>query len=311
MKNVFLYYGEESYTLQKRIKELIKQYDIDEFNLVNYDLDESNLVDALRDAKTIPFISDKKAVIIKNINFSELDTMLENELLKYLENPPNSTLLFLMPTKLDYRLKIVKKIKELAEVKKFEKIDVNNMEISIRNYFKEINFQIESQAIQEIIKRADNDTYSVINELNKLALYGLDEKKITQKMVKELVSLNVEKNVFNLINAIVDKKINLALKIYYDLISVEDPIKLLSLIVSKFRELNYANILINNGYSKTEIMKFFNASSGRAYYIMENAKKVNLSYVKKQMEKLSDLDIKIKRGIVDKKIAVEMYLLSI
>jgi DNA polymerase III delta subunit len=63
------------------------------------------------------------------------------------------------------------------------------------------------------------------------------------------------------------------MEIYYDLKSIKiDPIWMLTVITSKFQEILYTKELIKQKYKNADIMKYFNASKGRVYYMMQKKK---------------------------------------
>ena len=64
-------------------------------------------------------------------------------------------------------------------------------------------------------------------------------------------------------------------------------------------------------YKKEDIMKYFRASSGRAYYMMLNAKNVNYDRLVNLMTKLENLDYLIKSGGIDKFLGIELFILSL
>jgi len=285
---------------------------VDDFNVVTYDIEESSIMEALSDAQTIPFMSTKKAVVIRNVNFEELEEATEYQLTTYLNNPPNFCELLIVPNqKLNGKLKIVKLLKEKSKVYELGSLETEQLEHAVIRFLEKRDIKIEKRALVELLRRTGEDTQRVMNEISKFENYYSGGGSVKLKDVKELVTKNIEDSVYNLTNAIIDKKKNAAMEIYYDLLQTEDPLRMLNLIINKFRELNYAKNLISKGYKKEEIQKFFNATPGRTYYIMKNAKNIKVDYIENQLEKLSKLDYDIKSGLIDKTIGVELYLLSI
>jgi DNA polymerase-3 subunit delta len=60
--------------------------------------------------------------------------------------------------------------------------------------------------------------------------------------------------------------------------------------------------------SQEAIMKFFNATKGRAYYILKNANEIPEQKLFQYLSELEMLDYQIKSGQIDKKIGLEMFL---
>ena len=108
MNNYLIEYN-DIYLLNNEIDKLINN-GFNEASKSVYDLEETTLDNALNDLDTYSFITDKKIVIIKNINKLEQDKFTEH-LIKYLDNPNNDNLLILTTNKLNMTKKINKEIK--------------------------------------------------------------------------------------------------------------------------------------------------------------------------------------------------------
>ena len=67
--------------------------------------------------------------------------------------------------------------------------------------------------------------------------------------------------------------------------------------------------LAKGGADQQTIMDLFNVSSGKAYYMMKNAKQASLDDIKRNLDELMDLDYKIKAGLMDQYLGLELYLL--
>ena len=68
-KTIYLFYGEDNFVIKTKTDQIIKKYDVDEFNITHYDMEEQAVEEAINDASTIPFMSDLKIVVIKNAYF--------------------------------------------------------------------------------------------------------------------------------------------------------------------------------------------------------------------------------------------------
>lgn len=308
---VYLLTGDH-YLVDRKLKEIIDKTGVDEFNTVTYDIEETLFSVALTDAATIPFMTEVKVVVIKNVDFKEREGFIIDDFVALLEDVPLFLHLVIIPNKqLDKRSKIVKQIVSIAEVHDFQSLEEGTMKSSISNFLQKRNIRIHADAVSELIKRTENDTQSVMNELNKLENFFESGETVFVDDIDNLVPRNVESDVFQLVNQVVDRNLTKAMSICYDLMRTEDPLRLLSLIVNKFREINYAKTLISKGYSDQDLMKFFKASSGRVYYIKKNAQRVTEEYIEKQLDLLANTELNIKKGLIDKKVGLEMFLLNI
>lgn len=318
-KQVYLFHGSDTFIIKSKINNLINKYKVDDFNVSNYDMDEINLGEAINDASTIPFMSDKKIVIIRNAFFltsekpkKALDHKLD-ALKRYLDNPVPETILIIAAPymKLDDRKAINKEIKKVAEVVACNPLKEQDSSNWIRKQLGKNNISIDNDALKEFMNRVENNTEVLVSETTKLLNYSEGMNNIDINTIKKVITKNVEDNVYEITNMILANKQGRALEIYNDLVMhSEDPLRILGILVNKYREILHVKYLIKQGKDKTEVAKYYNASSGRAYYMMKNAGSVKINVVIKHLKKLEEIDYQIKSGQIDKRIGLELFILS-
>lgn len=318
-KQVYLIYGEDSFIVKSKMKQVITKYGVDDFNLNIYDAEEVNISNAINDASTIPFMSEKKVVIIKNAYFLTNEKLKKeinqdiDSLVRYINNPVEETILIITApyAKLDERKAITKALKGVAELifcEPMKKIDLTSW---IKRQLGKQSIKIDKQALDEFLKRVESNTQIAVNEMKKLLLYAEGLDYITIDIIKKVITKNVEDNVYEITNSILDNKRSAALEIYNDLIMhSEDPLRILGILVNKYREILQVKLLLKDGRDQAAIASHYHCSSGRAYYMVKNAKSVNMGTVKKHLIRLEDLDYKIKSGQIDKKIGIELFILG-
>ena len=318
-KQIYLIYGEDSFIVRSKTKQVIAKYGVDDFNLNNYDAEETNISNAINDASTIPFMSDKKIVIIKNAYFLTNEKIKKeinhdiDSLVRYINNPVKETILIINApyVKLDERKAITKALKSKAEVvfcEPMKKVDLNSW---IRRQLGKQNIKIDKAALNEFLKRVENNTQIAVNEMKKLLLYAEGMDCVYIDTIKNVITKNVEDNVYEITNNILDNKRSEALEIYNDLIMhSEDPLRILGILVNKYREILQVKLLLKDGKDQAGVATHYHCSSGRAYYMVKNAKSVNMATVKKHLIRLEELDYKIKSGRIDKKIGIELFILG-
>ena len=105
--NIFTVYGEVPELVEKKTKEIVNDYlgqKIDDFNYVKYNLYESDLTPIIEETLTMPFFSNKKAIVVKNSyvftgeKFSKDLNHNSDELIKFLEKYDGRVYHFTMHT---------------------------------------------------------------------------------------------------------------------------------------------------------------------------------------------------------------------
>jgi len=319
--NLYLLHGDNQHLIKFKTEKLFEAKKIDAADVEYFDMDETSLIDAVNAAMTIPFLSDAKGVILANAAFltagSKVDNDTDNEikyLAKYLSNPNPTTVLVIQAPyeKLDQRKSIMKDIQAFCTIDSCIAPNKEDHYGFVRNRLEKEKILIDANALEEFINRAGEDDYMLSNELEKLILYAQGKPRIDLNTVREITIRNLESKIYMLINAYVQKDQWSISSIYQDLMRVNtDPTSIVTLIAFKFQEILYTQSLLRTKAKQEDIMRYFNASKGRAYYIIKNAKDISESVVMQCLSDLENLDFKIKSGQIDKKIGLEMFLFKV
>lgn len=318
--NLFVFYGLDEYLIKQQTEKVLSLQKVDSFSVESFDMDEATIEDAVNAAMTIPFLSDKKAVILKNCSF--LSTSFkgkENELnypylVRYLKNPNPSTVFILLAPyeKLDTRKSIFKTLQETCKMEECQTVKKEDLFPMIKSSLEKAGKTMDADALGEFVNRTSDNTLLSQNELEKLILYVGDCPSIDLSTVQKVTCRNLEDNIFELVNAILLKDSRSITRIYQDLLAVStEPTVILSMITGKFQEILYTKELLRMKKSFEEVMKYFNASKGRTYYIVKNAKEVSDNQLSRYMLELEKIDFRIKSGAVDKRLGLELFLLGI
>lgn len=314
--NLYLIYGLENYLIDEKIKEIIDKSKVDSDNVISYDLNEDSIMSVLIEASTVGMFSDKKILIVNNSNFLCANKSLsENELEelnKYISNPFEEVIFIFVvrEEKLDQRKKITKSLSKICKTYECNKIDNYNMNNYLSNYIRDKGYSISSDSVDLIISKVGYELSNIINELDKLFIYKDTDKKIIKEDIENVITKNIEKNIFELTNAIVNRNKDRIMSIYNDLIlAKEDPIKLLVTLSNQFRLILQVKLMRQSGFSEKEIVTTLKEHPYRINLAMKSS--FEIEDLKKKLVKLSELDYRIVTGEVDKFFGFEMFLLEI
>lgn len=321
MKNtIIVLYGSDTFIIKSKTNQLLKKHDIDEFNIAYYDIEETPIEDAINDASTMPFMAEKKAVIIKNCYLlssnkpSKEPAQNIDAVLRYINQPSSDTLLIIQVPypSLDERKALTKAIKRLATIEQCQPMDEMDASSWIRRQLGKKNIKIDKNALDEFMKRIEGKTEVLVSEMTKLLLYSEGLDHIDLKTIEKIITKNVEDNVYEITNQLLAKNPAKALDIYRDLVMhSEDPLRILGILVNKYREIFHVKQLQTEGKNQADIQNYFNASRGRAYYMLKNANAVDIETVKKHLKQLETIDYQIKTGQIDKNLGIELFILGI
>ena len=281
-------------------------------------MEEVNVSTAILDASTLPFMSPYKVIIIKNPVFltSSKSSINHNKkaFLKYLENPSDSTVLIInaMGLKLDERKEEVVKLLKIAEVNDTKELTPIEAEGWLKRQFSLVGITIKDDAVKLFFSRVGKNMMVAKSEADKLLNYINGRNIITTRDINEVVTREVETEVFALTNAIIDKDKKKTISVYRDLTTAgKDAMQLFGLVSRSMMDILYTKIMVSLNYTQNEIAGLMGVSSGRAYYLLKNAKAFSLSAVEDNVSKLANLDYKIKTGQVDPSSGLEYFLFAI
>ncbi len=323
IESIYLLYGKESFlineTRQLLINKILNEEEMD-FNYSTYDLEETPIEVALEDAETFPFMGEKRLIILQNPVFLTSEKSkgkVEHNLSKlesYLAEPaPYSTVVFTAPyEKLDERKKITKELKRKAVIGEAKRLS----EPELKNWIKDRAIgngaEIDEDAVELIVTLSGTNLFMLTSEIDKLILYAGDARKINAEMVDKLVARSLEQNIFTLIDKVVHRKIEEALRIYYDLLKQnEEPIKILSLIAGQFRLLYQVKELARRGYGQQQIAGYLKIHPFRVKLAAGQAKYFSDEELTNTIQLIADADFQMKTGGMKKELLIEMILFQL
>lgn len=320
MKLINVVYGTNRVRIEEQVNSLVKDYlgEVDDFNRIVMDYNETTVEQLIEEAQTLPFLSDKKAIIIQNAYvFTSIRTknVVEHNvdlLLKYLENKDDDTLLVfsIQSETLDNRKKITKMIKSKADF--FLVGEMNESEL--RDYIAyEINkeqVEYDPSVITMMIERTGIHYDTVKQELEKLLLYV--DTHITPLDIEDVISKSLEQNVFLLTDYLLKNKKEKAVMLFRDLmLQKEEPIKLLGLIAGQFRLFYQTKILKREGLSPDNIAKRLKVHPYRAKLAYQSVDRYQLEYLLDKMVLCRDMDYQFKSSYLEREALFEVFLTKI
>ena len=306
----YLISSDDIEALNNKIEEINKSFN-QQFDVVRYDLEEDSLYQIIDELATISLFDNLKFVIVKSANnIKNASEKQLNELLMVMNNKESSNVIvFTELDKLDF------KEENLARLRKYSiyfDIKIRNIPLDqyAHDYFLKNGYTIDSQAITQLVKYSINLT-TLRNNIDILICYKDNDKKITVADIEKMVKQPLEDNIFSLIDMVLNKNKKAIFKMYNDFKTENiQPSYIISMLINKFQEMYDVYYLARGGADQQSIMDLFNVSSGKAYYMLKNARQSSLDEIKANLDLLNDLEYQIRTGKVDQYLGLELYLLK-
>lgn len=321
--NIMAIYGEVPELVEKKSNEIVESYlneKKDDFNYVKYNLYDTSFNQIIEEALTMPFISEKKAIVVKNAfiftgekvskdiqpNNEQVNEFLE----KY--DGENFIIFEVYQNKLDERKKITKTLKKTSKLAKVEQMSEQEIKNWIKNKLHENFKDIKQDALDLFIELTGINFNIVSQELEKIILFLGERTTINKKDVEEIINRSLEQNVFLLTEYIQKGEKYKAIQLIKDLIVMkEEPIKLLALITSNYRLYYQCKILSRKGYSGQQIAKTINVHPYRVKLALNQVKHYQLTHLLNIIDQCAETDYELKSSYMDKQLILELFILSL
>lgn len=325
LKNVYLFYGEETYLIDFCIQTIKEKYIKPSFETLNFISIDGKQVDAnevSNAAETLPFMSDKKIVVVNNPLWFSNKAKAEDieEISHYIEKPSNSTILIFVLTSesIDKRKKVFKTIKKNNGTIEFSKIKGSELERWIKKEFKSKNKIIDESSIDKIIdltgylnNNNEITLYDLKNEIQKIINYIGQNEKVEEKTIEKVLIKSLQANIFELVDMLGEMRFDKAISVFNTMILNNEPCALIiHMITRQFRLLLMARILEAKGYSIGELAKKMKVPNFVARKTVNKSKNFSIIELKNSLEQCILTDRDIKKGKIEQILGVEMLIMN-
>lgn len=233
LQQVYLLYGEEAY-LRKQYRDRLKAALTggDDMNCHYFEGKDISCGEVIDLAETMPFFAERRVIIIEN---SGLFKHGGEPLAIYLKELSASAYFVFVEAEIDRRSKLFKAVQEKGTAVEFPVQNEATLKKWIQGMIRKENKSIAENAISLFLEKTGTNMENIRKELEKLFCYCLDRETITVQDVEEICTRQVDSHIFDMVNAIADRKQKQALTLYYDLLSLKEPaMRILFLIARQF-----------------------------------------------------------------------------
>ena len=264
-------------------------------------------------AETFPFLSDKRFILVKDCGFFSEGKKDESDILgDYLKNLPDTVCIVFSEEKIDKRLKITKAAEKNGVAVEFKGLTESDLVRMLEKKFASNKIQAEKAVCINMVRTCGADPDKLSRETDKVIDYVRDKGSVTNDDIETICSASFETRVFDMIDAVIDGKKDRALKIYRNLILLnESPVMVLSLIERQFRIIMKCKSLAESGYSQTDMAKLAGVPPFVAKGALRQGRAYSYENIKDALNRCIDTDYKIKLGRLDMGMGVEMLIASL
>lgn len=309
---IYLLYGEEAY-LRRQYRDNLRKALVPEDDTMNCsvysgkDINTNEVVDL---AGTMPFFAERRVIIIENSGWFKSGN---EQIVTLVKTLADTTYLIFVEEEVDKRSKLFKAVTANGYAALCEMQDESMLKKWVLKLLKEENKLITPDALELLLDKTGTSMENIRREVEKLVCYKYYEEGITAADVEALCIVQIQNQVFDMVEAVAQKKQKQALKLYYNLLALKEaPMKILALIARQFNMLLQVKEMKAKGYQEGDIAR---QTGLNPYYLKKKyipqAAQFKLPQLKEALKTCVEAEESVKTGRMPDVLSVELIIVSL
>ncbi len=293
---LLLLYGEESFLLERTLNNVLDKVVAPADRDFNYQVFRGRETQAARvlDAShTLPAFAPRRLILVREadqIPTSELDLFLP-----YLKTPEPQTTLVFVAEKIDGRRKFYQDFRKAGEMVEFRPLFDNQIPGFVKDQARNFGRSFTEDALSLFCRRVGSHLQEVHGELVKLFSYLGERDLVDVADVAEIVSDTRVDSIFELTNAMGERRLNEALRLLVRLVDEGiAPLLILNMLTRHFRQLWMVSELLEQRTPGREIAKRIGINPYFIEGLLKQAKHFSASQYRNAFEMFLETDLALK-----------------
>lgn len=310
LRQIYLLYGEEDY-LRRQYRDKLKTALSGEEDSMNChcfegkDISVGELIDL---AETMPFFAPRRVIIIEN---SGLFKHGGEQLAEYLKEPAETAFFVLAEKEVDKRSKLFKSVSVKGRAVEFKAKDENVLKRWVLGSLKRENKKITERDLEFFLEKTGTGMENISKELEKLICYCMDKDVIGRADIEAVCTRQINNQIFDMMNAIAEKRQKEAMELYYDLLTLkEPPMRILFLLARQFNLLLQVKELKKKGYPVKTIGENVGLPGFVAGKYVNQAARFSAKDLRKAVTDCVEAEEAVKTGRMNDVLSVELLLVK-
>lgn len=320
-QNCYVFCGSDEAMIKEAINFIVKKNVEETFKELNYIQFDGLTADAyniINTCETIPFMSDKKVVVVYRANFlgenEDKELKKKLEVIKgYIDNPASHCILIMYYIFDNDREKVSDKVKKLDKkicVVKFDKLKGEAIERRVRSLFEDNGKNIGKIELKLFCEGLENNMNIIKNEVEKLCSYT-HEREIRKEDILKLLPHKTDNDIFDLVDNLSSKKIEKALDILNELIFKGEKIPyILYMIERQFNLLLQIKLGVEDGKNKDELARELKLNPYICSKMITQSKKFTLKALKQAVDLCLKTEGILKSSTINSKTEMELLIIN-
>jgi DNA polymerase-3 subunit delta len=308
----YIFHGDDQHSQTETLADLTSKLgdpSMLDLNTNRFDGRQLSFSELQHTCNSIPFLADKRLVIIKDLFTHKV--AYQDELLAFLPDIPETTRLIFLESKSLSKSHPARKLAESHEkgfIKEFKRLEGGALEHWVRERVKTAGGKIQPYAAHLLATNAGNNLTLLENEVEKLVLYK-GQEMIEVEDVSLLCPYVAEASIFDLVDALGERKGQTAAQLLHKK-SQEgtDPFYLFAMFIRQFRLLIQVKELSDDGHPPNDIAKTLKLHPFPTGKLHQQSKNFSMPQLEQIYAHLLDIDINVKTGRTDLITALDLLV---
>lgn len=312
--------GEEDY-LAAHALELLRAAAVgpeDFFNYQRFDAGGSPMVEIINAAATLPAFADRRMIVLTRAEALPAD---EQALLAaHLETLSPTTCLVVTAAKADQRRRLFSVLLQRAVVINCQPLLERELPAWLNSQATALGLQLSTEVVHALVEQTGTSLHALTNELEKLRAHtaGLESHthaapvKIELEALTQLVAHGREHSIFELTDAVGDRRLGAALLIARRLLNQgEQPVGLIAMLTRHLRRLWIARCALDAGQAPAALAQRLGVMPRYAETLSRQAAGFTSRQLQRALARCLVADAQLKGGRLPKEQVVEWLLVEV
>ena len=323
-----LFYGEEAYLLEARVKKIKKEFG-EQIPGINYiQIDETNVEQLIQELETPAFGFEKKLVIAKNTglfkkerkttaktkttkkkNVQDTKMPLQEKIAMYLQENKEEielTIELLFVEQEAEKNTLYQTIEKIGEVKEFALLKLPEIVANLKKVCMAYRVQMDDATAKYLVECCGTSMQDLMNEIRKLIEYKGQGETIIKQDIDLLCTKQIQAVIFDLTDNLGKKEIEKAMQVLHGLIANKEPVqKILITLYNHFKKLYIIKVAEEN---HQDVATAMNLKPNQMFLVAKyktQARYFKTQELRKILEELINLDSNYKIGLIDLQIGLD------
>ncbi|MGD0205700.1 MAG: DNA polymerase III subunit delta [Dehalococcoidia bacterium] len=327
---LYVLYGGDDFSLREELAHIKGELDSDGMLSTNTDVLDGREVSPeqlMAICDTMPFLSAHRLVVVEGLlkRFDRPERPRRGAraargastealerwrgLADHTQRMPDTTTLVLVDEEVSADNPLLKALRPAGQVREFRPLRPGAVLQWILERAQSLSIDISSAAARLLADLVGNNLWVLASELDKLAAYA-QGRRIEGADVRALVSEAHQVSIFAMVDAVVERRAAVALRVLRQLTTAEaEGGYLLAMVIRQYRLIIQAREMMTAGLPSQEIGQRLGVTSGFVLQkILDQAQRYSLPRLKAAYRRLLEADVGVKRGHYDEELALELLV---